>query len=257
MIRKREDSYSLFCDYLLTIQEFNREDPIPRLKKIDKQSEVSKFLSGFYGKIIAEKKIDGVSCYLTYKDGVLIRATTKKDLNITRIIKSSKLIPKKIDKSFTGGIRGELFISKKKFIQINEEQKSKNLKEYKSPLTALVGIIGSNEKRTQDKLDFQGYLINSQDPLRTQLTVLRKLRSLGINKRTKNFYKTFTIPNDIQKIQKYISNRKKREDEYLANIDGLVIKANMLTTQRLEKKSIAFKYHSIQKPKYSKIINLT
>ena len=66
--------------------------------------------------MVLESKIDGVSCSLTYKDGILVNAATRGDgktgEEVTANIKTIKTIPHKLKKSVQGilEIRGEIFI---------------------------------------------------------------------------------------------------------------------------------------------------
>jgi DNA ligase (NAD+) len=242
MVKRRPCSYSILAKFALTIQDLGEDEPIPRLKKIKTKSELASFCSKLSGKVVVEKKIDGISCHLIYRKGRLIKANTKYGWNVMRIIRDMRSIPKRVDKSFTGSVRGELFISKQKFILFNKQRAEKKLRIYRSPIQAIMGLSKTNHNLYKDKIEFHGFLINTQTYFETQLDVMRKIKELGINKNIPNFHKSFNLPEDFNALYKYVKNSQERRDEFLVNIDGLVVKANELTSQRLERKVVAFKY---------------
>jgi DNA ligase (NAD+) len=241
LVKRRQYSYPIFSNFYLTLQDLSNEEPIPRLKKIHTRAEVKKFCSGLEEKLIVEKKIDGVSCYLVYRKGYLVKATTKYGWSIMGIVRTVKSIPKRIDRSFSGGVRGELYITKRKFISLNRQRIDKGLHVYKSPITAIM----NSGKIRNNKVEFHGFLLNTQTHLRTQLAIMRELKQLGINGRGKNFHKSFELPQDFDALCRYVQTIEERRNEFASNIDGLVIKANLLTSQRIERKVVAFKYDSM------------
>ena len=101
----------------------------------------------------------------------------------------------------------------------------------------------SNRIVYRDKIRFQGFLINTTPLPKTQIEVLRKIKSLGVNKTLRSFEKTFVIPRDKEELCNFIRDKEKRKKEFSAEIDGLIIKANALAPQRIERKIIAFKYY--------------
>lgn len=97
--------------------------------------------------MVIESKIDGVSCSLTYKDGVLVNAATRGDgktgEEITANIKTIKSIPHKLKKSVQGilEIRGEIFITKQDLIKLNEQQEKQGLEPFANARNVAAGSI--------------------------------------------------------------------------------------------------------------------
>jgi DNA ligase (NAD+) len=243
MVKRRKESYTALQQFILTLPKFEDRDSFMYMRKVQSIQKVRTFFSCFTGQVVVEKKIDGIGCLLTYKKGRLLKSTTKRGLNLTKFVKWIDAVPKEIDKSFTGEIRGELFLPKSQFIQSNRERRASGLREHKTHLSALVGLMKSNRIVYRDKIRFQGFLINTTPLPKTQIEVLRKIKSLGVNKTLRSFEKTFVIPRDKEELCNFIRDKEKRKKEFSAEIDGLIIKANALAPQRIERKIIAFKYY--------------
>lgn len=77
-------------------------------------------------KYVVETKIDGLSLALEYVDGKLVRGATRGNgligEDVTQNVKTIKSIPHELTKPITITVRGEVFIGKKEFDKLNEEQ---------------------------------------------------------------------------------------------------------------------------------------
>jgi NAD-dependent DNA ligase len=234
--------HSLLTNQLRKSLFLNYQEPLPKLKKIRTQQALWRFCSDLEGRVIVEKKLDGISCYLVYYRGQLIKANTKNGLNILRIIKRIGSIPNQVDRFFTGGVRGELYMTKKGFELYNGERKRERLKAHKSSITAIMSLIKSNNSFNQKCIEFHGFFINGWVHLETQMDTIKMLERLGINRRKEKFFGAFNLPNDFISLCRYVENIQLRKDEFDSNIDGLVLKADVLSIQRTTKGMVAFKY---------------
>jgi DNA ligase (NAD+) len=243
MVKRRKESYAVLQQFILTLPKFEDRDSFTHMRKVQRVGKIRDFFSHFSGEVVVEKKIDGISCLLTYRRGRLLKGVTKRGLNVTRLVRRIDAIPKETDGSFTGEIRGELYLPKSQFIQSNRGRRALGLHAHKTHLSALVALMNSNHNMYRDKIRFQGFLINTTPLPKTQIEVLKKIKSLGINRNLKNFQRTFVIPRDKKDLYEYIRDKRNRKEEFAAEIDGLVIKANALAPQRIERKIIAFKYY--------------
>ncbi len=209
-----------------------------------------------------ELKIDGIAISLLYENNYLIKALTrgngKYGEDITKNIKCIKCIPKNInikEKFRNLEIRGEIFISKKEFININKKNIFSNSRNITS------GTIRQSNKDLIKKrnLSFVGYdiYINYQKKnLILQNKCLKKIKKLGfyIDKNTK-------ICNNILKIKNFYKKIKKNRKIFNFEIDGIVIKVNNINIQKklgnnnkYIKWAIAWKFPS--KKSYTKILNI-
>ena len=101
--------------------------------------------------ILCEPKMDGAAVSLIYKDGILVKGVTRGDgsmgEDITSNIKTIKTIPQKTlltNKLTTPNyleIRGEVFISKKDFIKLNQSAIKNDEKTFANPRNAAAGSL--------------------------------------------------------------------------------------------------------------------
>ena len=122
---------------------FNNEDLIDFERKIKERSLVE-------GGIVysAEPKLDGVAVNLLYENGKLVKASTRGDgkvgEDITHNIKTIKTIPLAlIGSKFPNSleVRGEVFLNKSDFDQINEDSEKKGEKVFANPRNAAAGSL--------------------------------------------------------------------------------------------------------------------
>ena len=106
-------------------------------------------------KFSVEPKLDGLAINLFYKNGILQIASTRGDgttgENVTENIKTIKSIPLKLaGNSYPDEIeiRGEVFISKKGFNEINELN---NDKKFANPRNAAAGSLRQLDSRVTSK----------------------------------------------------------------------------------------------------------
>ncbi len=96
----------------------------------------------------AEPKIDGVSISLTYEEGEFVQAATRGDgqvgEDVTRNVETIADVPKKLDgKDWPKriDIRGEIYIGREDFANLNAEQAEKNQKVFANPRNAAAGSL--------------------------------------------------------------------------------------------------------------------
>jgi DNA ligase (NAD+) len=111
--------------------------------------KVLKADSGTNIRYAVELKIDGVSISLTYKDGLLARALTRGDGasgdDVTANVLGIAGIPKKIH-SVKGWpaeieVRGEIYLSRSRFVEINAEREEEGLAVFANPRNAAAGSL--------------------------------------------------------------------------------------------------------------------
>ena len=102
-------------------------------------------------------KLDGVSCSLVYKDGILIHAKTRGDgsygENIVPKVRWINAIPKLITLKNKIEIRGELFCDEESFFHLSSEMVSMGLDKPTSQRNIVAGLMGR-----KDKLEFCRYI---------------------------------------------------------------------------------------------------
>ena len=113
---------------LTELNEITHSHPMLSLEKVHSVEEIIKFANN--KELVASIKLDGLTCSLTYKDGILISAETRGDgyvgSDITEHIKQFKNVPIKINKEGTYIVDGEAIITDKDFAEINKNNEYKN-----------------------------------------------------------------------------------------------------------------------------------
>lgn len=98
------------------------------LDKCHDVDDIAKFSNG--KELIASIKLDGMSCRLTYEDGILVRGESRGNghvgNDITEHVKRFKNVPLKINKTNTYIIDGEAIITDDDFAELNRYNEYKN-----------------------------------------------------------------------------------------------------------------------------------
>lgn len=200
-----------------------------------------------------EPKMDGLSGSLIYKGGLLVRAATRGDglvgEDITLNVKTIRSVPLRLTQPLDIEVRGEIYMSKKTFAELNEERKSLGEQEFANPRNAAAGSIRQLDSKITAKrgLDFMAYFIPNPEAygVLTQSESIKLLNDLGFktNIKLNGFAKN---PNEIWS---YISNLHKERPELPFPIDGVVLKVDNLndekklgTTSRVPRWGIAYKF---------------
>ena len=200
-----------------------------------------------------EPKMDGLSGSLIYKNGVLVRGATRGDgvtgEDITTNIKTIKSVPLRLTEDIDIEVRGEIYMSKKSFLEANREKIKNGEKEFANPRNAAAGSIRQLDSKVAAKrnLDFMAYFIpNPEDyGIKTQKESLEFLRRLGFVTN----YKLNGYAKNVKDIINYIDSLSEKRDNLPFEIDGVVLKVDNLEdekrlgfTSRVPRWGIAYKF---------------
>ncbi|QLK58120.1 NAD-dependent DNA ligase LigA [Ehrlichia ruminantium] len=204
-----------------------------------------------------ELKIDGLSFSIIYKNGKLFQASTRGNgyfgENITNNVKTIENLPHTIQNApdFLE-VRGEVYIDRNDFIQLNNEGKN-----FANPRNAAAGSIRQLDPTitAQRKLKYCMYTIVNSNCL-TQTESLNLLNSWGFctNEHT---ISTDNFEEAINFYNKMYNNRS----NISYDIDGIIYKINNIklqhilgTTSKSPRWAIAYKFPAIEgKTKLNKI----
>lgn len=113
---------------LTELQEVNHIYPMLSLEKCHSVEELIKFANN--KELVASIKLDGLTCRLTYENGLLVRGETRGNgyvgSDITEHVKQFKNVPLKINKRGTYIVDGEAIITDEDFAEINKSGEYKN-----------------------------------------------------------------------------------------------------------------------------------
>ena len=210
---------------------------------------------------VAELKIDGLSLSLHYADGLLVRGLTRGDgrtgedvtLNV-RAIRSIPLRARKNKKSPGAEIevRGEAFIPRGVFEQINVEREAEGETRFANPRNAAAGTIRQLDPRivASRKLDMFAYdlLAGDRKPFATHWEALEWLAVSGFHVNPDR-----ALCSSIDEVIEFCNRMEARRDDLGYEIDGVVVKVNSTAlqdefgaTQKAPRWAIAYKYPARQ-----------
>ena len=187
----------------------------------------------------AEPKLDGVAVNLLYEEGKLIKASTRGDgkigEDITHNIKTIKTIPLSlIGANFpnTLEVRGEVFIEKDDFYQINQEAKEKEEKIFANPRNAAAGSLRQLDPSITSnrplKVFVYGFgILEGKDLPNNQYDMLSLASEWGfpVNSETK-------LCRSLKESIDYFEFISSKRDKLAYEIDGVVYKVNEFDLQK-------------------------
>lgn len=122
----------------------------------------------------AELKIDGLAISLLYRDGVFIRGATRGDgqtgEDITNNLRTIRSIPLKLREPLAGDleVRGECYMDKRAFEQLNKAQEEKGEKLFANPRNAAAGSLRQLDPKVtserQLNVFYMGWAIQTHCP---------------------------------------------------------------------------------------------
>ncbi|MBC8379757.1 MAG: NAD-dependent DNA ligase LigA [Planctomycetes bacterium] len=232
---------------------YNEEELREFDKRIAKGLETDKY------DYAVEPKIDGLAISLRYEQGHLVRAATRGDGqrgdDVTGNIRTIRAIPLTLEGKDIPDIlevRGEVYMPKKAFAELNAARVEAGEPEFANPRNAAAGSLKLLDARitAERKLAFFAYAIGqiSQPLAETHYDSLQKLRKLDlpVNEHLQK-------AGNINEVIKICHAWEKKKDKLNYQIDGMVIKVNRHDQQdilgasgRAPKWCIAYKFAAEQ-----------
>ncbi len=220
-------------------ESFNHRIPMLSLSNaitneeiFDFNKRINKWLNTDSVSYVAEPKIDGLGVSLIYENGNLTRALTRGDgysgEDITHNIRTINAIPlqlRKNEKKFPSfiEIRGEIFMLKDEFLNLNKLRSEKDQKLFANARNAAAGSVRQLDPQVtaKRKLSIFCYEIGSTDDLNIgkHWEMLDYIRSIGLP--VNPLSKTVQGSDEIIK---YHNNLEQKRDNIPYEIDGSVIK---------------------------------
>ena len=206
---------------------------------------------------VVEFKIDGLSVGLNYNNGIFESGATRGNgivgENITKNLMTIKNIPLNIEEKGELTVRGEVYISKKDFEEINKIQEEQDQPLYANPRNLAAGSLRQLDSKLTAKRPLDIFIFNLEDinskQFKTHSESLEYLKQLGFHVSPE--FKVFKTMDEIIEHIKYWTDH--REDLGFG-IDGMVIKVNNLAqreqmgyTAKSPRWAIAYKFPAERK----------
>jgi DNA ligase (NAD+) len=222
----------------------------------DFDARVAKGLDGDLYEYFCELKFDGVSISLIYENGLLIKGITRGDGvrgdDVIANVKTIRTLPLKVNGKNVPNkfeVRGEVFLPKKVFKQLNKEREDIGEETYANARNTASGTLKMQDSAevAKRKLDcFVYYLLGEGNNIQTHEDSIRKLESWGFQ-----VSQTYKKCKNIREVLKYIESWEKKRNDLPLETDGVVIKVNHLDQQKRlgftaksPRWAIAYKYKS-------------
>ena len=204
---------------------------------------------------ICELKIDGLSISLTYEKGILVAGATRGDgsvgENITENLKRVKDIPLTLPEELDITVRGECYMPRASFDQVNQARQENGEPEFANPRNAAAGTLRQLDTAVVAKRNLATFLYQEASPSTrdSQEKVLKHLEQLGFVVNPKRI-----LAENIDEIWNFIQEVGQERDNLSYDIDGVVIKVNDLASQeelgftvKAPKWAVAYKFPAEEK----------
>ncbi|MFQ6728128.1 NAD-dependent DNA ligase LigA [Streptococcus pneumoniae] len=204
---------------------------------------------------ICELKIDGLSISLTYEKGILVVGATRGDgsigENITENLKRVKDIPLTLPEELDITVRGECYMPRASFDQINQARQENGEPEFANPRNAAAGTLRQLDTAVVAKRNLATFLYQEASPSTrdSQEKVLKHLEQLGFVVNPKRI-----LAESMDEIWNFIQEVGQERENLPYDIDGVVIKVNDLAGQeelgftvKAPKWAVAYKFPAEEK----------
>ena len=183
---------------------------------------------------VVELKIDGLSVSLKYEKGKLVRAATRGDgvigEDITHNALTIKTIPLTLSEPVDIEVRGEIYMSKKSFNDLNGERKKEGLDLFANPRNAAAGSVRQLDPKVAAKRNLDCIIYHLPNPLdygiHYHFEALDYMKKLGCNVSPNN-----RIVNGLSELLDFINEWTEKRETLPYEIDGIVIKLNNIDDQ--------------------------
>ena len=204
---------------------------------------------------ICELKIDGLSISLTYEQGLFVAGATRGDgsigENITENLKRVKDIPLSLPEKLDITVRGECYMPRASFDQVNQTRQENGEPEFANPRNAAAGTLRQLDTAVVAKRNLATFLYQEASPSTrdSQEKVLNHLEQLGFVVNQKRL-----LAHSMDEVWEFIQEVGQERDQLPYDIDGVVIKVNDLAGQeqlgftvKAPKWAVAYKFPAEEK----------
>ena len=214
------------------------EPPMQSLDKTHSKEELSDFDSYVRAQLhstpdtytyLVEPKIDGVSLSLRYENGILVRAATRGNGrvgdDITANARTIKTIPQVLPDTApqTLEVRGEAYMTREGFVELNKRQAAAGLEEFANPRNACAGSLKQLDAKVTAERPLDVVIYNAGgvgcDGFASHSEMIAAFREWGFpvapwSKSCKTMDEVFSAIDELQE----------RRHSFQFEIDGAVIK---------------------------------
>ncbi|HGR1626646.1 TPA: NAD-dependent DNA ligase LigA [Streptococcus pneumoniae] len=248
------------CKVLDGFEKYSHQYPLYSLQDAFSREELDAFDARVRKEVahptyICELKIDGLSISLTYEKGILVAGVTRGDgsigENITENLKRVKDIPLTLPEELDITVRGECYMPRASFDQVNQVRQENGEPEFANPRNAAAGTLRQLDTAVVAKRNLATFLYQEASPSTrdSQEKGLKYLEQLGFVVNPKRI-----LAENIDEIWNFIQEVGQERENLPYDIDGVVIKVNDLASQeelgftvKAPKWAVAYKFPAEEK----------
>lgn len=214
--------------------------PMLSLGDVFSKAELAEFvkkLTESIGETVAfdcELKIDGLAISLVYEKGVLVKGSTRGNgligEDITANLKTIKAIPQRLSEPIDVEVRGECYMPKKAFVNLNQSREAEGRSVFANPRNAAAGSLRQLDTAETKKRQLSVFMYYLMEPekfgITTQSQALAQLKTWGfpVNEEAK-------VTADLTEIERYLDEYQAKRADLPYEIDGIVLKADPFSVQ--------------------------
>ncbi len=202
---------------------------------------------------VVEPKIDGLSIALEYRNGQFFRGATRGDgqvgEDVSANLRTIRTIPQKLARPVPRLIvRGEVYMPRRRFAQLVEEQEQNGEKTFKNPRNAAAGSLRQKDSSITKKRQLDIFLFNLQlvegETVSSHAASLEYMKELGLH-----IIPFYTRTSSIEEVIKEVGRIGEKRQGLEFDIDGAVVKVDdfaqreqLGSTSKFPKWAVAYKY---------------
>jgi DNA ligase (NAD+) len=201
----------------------------------------------------AEVKLDGLAVALTYEEGFLKTGATRGDglagEDVTQNLKTIHAIPLKLRNSSPPKrleVRGEVYIKKKDFAQLNQEQKRNDAPAFANPRNTAAGAIRQLDAKVAaaKKLSFYAYDLVTDLGQKTHQASHKLARQLGlpVTPHAERCAKLAAVERFYQKIYRLRAKLPYQIDGIVVNVNSIDVYKKLGIVGKAPRGAVAYKF---------------
>lgn len=254
-----------------SFSEVKHEVPMQSLRDVFSYGEVEEYVNKIeeeYGKdveLVVETKIDGLSVSLEYEDGKLVRGSTRGDgvlgEEVTENLLTLEDIKATLTEPVTIEVRGEVYLSKKQFVELNNELEKEGKPFLANPRNAAAGTLRQLNPELVKKRKLSIFVFNIQKLKSPKISAhsegLEFCKRLGIkvieySKVCRGYAEVLAA---IKEIGNKRSNLPYEIDGAVVKINDISLRDNIGTTSKVPRWAVAYKYPPEERE--TKVLDIT
>lgn len=239
-------------------QKIDHEIPMLSLGDVFSKKELGEFVANLDQTVNqqidynCELKIDGLAISLVYRNGIFVQGSTRGNgqigEDITQNLKTIKAVPLQLSDPVDVEVRGECYMPKKSFVELNERQEKEGKQIFANARNAAAGSLRQLDSKITAERRLSTFIYYIMEPekfgIKTQSAALEQLKKWGFK-----INPDYRVAHNQQEIFAYIDEYQAKRADLTYDIDGIVIKANPFevhkevgNTVKVPRWAIAYKF---------------